>query len=422
MSLEERLEKVLSLRDVLRRYRQAMVAHAVENLRFTVRDCEREVDVTIDRLGMFTEAAPLLSTRVPLRGPASRVALMLAYNGSAWLSTAITSIYLVGNRVDVKFSSKGDDVMRLTEEMYRPLFGDAITFQGGSGRLFLEKALADPLVSAVVVFGFDETVRPYETAFRKAGKTFVFEGPGQDPFIVFPDADLALALSDLMTAKFMYAGQTCTAPKRIFIHRSVYDEFLGRFEERVRRLVTGDPADPATDVAPVASDLAVRRIAGQLEDARAKGARVTVGGRIEGNLIAPTVVRDATDDMLGMREEVFGPVAFTTPFDTEEEVVRRAKDHKYGLRASIFGGAAAARAAAALKGEEYCHPVPEFTFGRFGTIGLNQNRAETWRGAFVTKAVGGYGYSGWIWETSGGEFRLKQGPKLLSVETSRPEA
>jgi hypothetical protein len=107
-----------------------------------------------------------------------------------------------------------------------------------------------------------------------------------------------------------------------------------------------------------------------------------------------------------MREEVFGPVAFTTPFDTEEEAVRRARSHKYGLRASVFGGEAASRTAAALKGEDYCHPVPGFTFGRFGTVALNQSRAETWRDAFVTKAVGG-------------EFRLKQGPKLLSLETSR---
>ncbi len=419
MSFEERLEKVLSLRQALELRREAMVAHAVRNLRFTAKDSSREVDVTIDRLGMFTEAAALLAGRVPLRGPGSRVALVLAYNGSAWLSTAITSIYLVGNAVEVKFSSKGDDVMKLTEEMYRPVFGEAISFFGGSGRDFLESALRDPHVTAAVIFGSDENILPYEKAFREAGKTLVFEGPGQDPFIVFPDADLPLALSDLMAAKFMYAGQTCTAPKRIFIHRSIYEDFLSQFEERVRHLVVGDPSDPATDVGPVASDLAVRRLEEQLRDARAKGARITVGGRIEGNLVRPAVVRDASDDMLGMREEVFGPVAFTTPFDTEDEVLRRARDHKYGLRATVFGGEAAARTAAALKGEDYCHPVPRYTFGRFGTVALNQSRAETWRGAFVTRAVGGYGYSGWIWETVDGEFRLKQGPKLLSLETSR---
>jgi hypothetical protein len=71
-----------------------------------------------------------------------------------------------------------------------------------------------------------------------------------------------------------------------------------------------------------------------------------------------------------------------------------------------------------LAGETYCHPVPGYTFGKFGTIALNQTRAESWKGAFVVKAVGGYGYSGWIWETGSGGFRIKQGPKLLRLETA----
>ena len=183
MSFEGRLEKVLSLRDALRQRREAMVSAAVTSLKFTAKDCAREVDVTIERLGMFARAASLLSGRVPLRGPGSRVALMLAYNGSAWLSTAITSIYLVGNRVDVRFASKGDEIMRLTQDMYRPLFGDAISFHRGSGRGFLENALRDPEVSAAVVFGFDENILPYEEAFRAAGKSLVFEGPGLIPRI-----------------------------------------------------------------------------------------------------------------------------------------------------------------------------------------------------------------------------------------------
>lgn len=415
----QRLEKVLSLRAELRRHKDRMVALASRHLLFSPRDSAAEVDVTIDRLGMYEQAASFLRDRVPLGGPGSRAALMLSYNGSAWLNTAITSIYLVGNAVSVKFASRGSGVMELTEAIYRPIFGDAISFYRGSGRSFVERALRDPQVASVVVFGFDENVLPYEEAFRRAGKTLVFEGPGQDPFIVFPDADLDLALSDLMTAKFMYSGQTCTAPKRIFIHRSIYEEFLERFADRVRRLVAGDPGGPAVDVTPVASDLAVRRIRMQIDDALRRGAKIAAGGEIDGNLVRPTVVRDATDDMLGMREEVFGPVAFTTPFDTEEEVVRRARDHKYGLRAAVFGGDAAARTAAALRGDDYCRPVPAYTFGKFGTVALNQTRAESWRGAFVTKAVGGYGYSGWVWETSGGSFRIKQGPKLLSLETSR---
>src|SRR5262249_52991701 len=125
---------------------------------------------------------------------------------------------------------------------------------------------------------------------------------------------------------------------RIFIHRSIYDSFLERFAARVERLRVGDPADEASDVTPIASDLAVQRIRAQLADALARGATILTGGRIEGNLVHPTVVRDATDDMLGMREEVFGPVAFTTCFESEEEVLGRARNHKYGLRAAVFGG------------------------------------------------------------------------------------
>ncbi|HSL92063.1 MAG TPA: aldehyde dehydrogenase family protein, partial [Candidatus Limnocylindrales bacterium] len=204
----------------------------------------------------------------------------------------------------------------------------------------------------------------------------------------------------------------------IFLHQSIYEDFLERFVERAGRLVVGDPADETVDVTPLASDLAVQRIRRQLDDARRKGARILTGGTIEGNLIRPTVVKDATDDMLGMKEEVFGPVAFTTSFETEEEAIRRAMRHKYGLRAAVFGGDAAMRTADALKGQDYCHLVAGFTFGKFGTVALNQSRTESWKGAFVTKAVGGYGYSGWIWETAEGRFRIKQGPKLLSVETS----
>lgn len=184
----------------------------------------------------------------------------------------------------------------------------------------------------------------------------------------------------------------------------------------------GDPADAATDVSAVASAVAVSRIKAQLREATDRGAKILLGGDIKGNLIQPTVVKNATDAMLGMREEVFGPVAFTTSFDTKDEVIARARNHKYGLRAAVFGGQQAKETAAALAGEQYCHPVPDYTFGKFGTVVCNQTRSESWRGALIIKPIGGYGYSGWIWETVNGDFRLKQGPKLLSLETSSGES
>ena len=420
MTFDQRFEKVKELIMALGQRRDQMIAQAALDLQFAAKDTAHELDLTLERLETFIELRESLAPRRPLGGPDSWVAVTLSYNGSAWLNLVITAAYMAGNQVLVKFSSKGPRLMSLMEEIYQPIFGDDIRFYRARGQTFMEEALKNPKVSAVVFFGFDQHVLPYQEAFRQSGKKFIFEGPGADPFIVFPDADLQVALADLMAAKFAYSGQTCTAPKRIFIHKAIYEQFLKMIAAKVEGLLVGDAGDRSVDVTPLASDLAVARIKAALAEAVAKGAKILVGGKIEGNLVYPTVIKDATDDMLGMKEEVFGPVLFTSSFSDREEVVARATNHQYGLRASVYGGDEAALTAAALKGENYCHPVPDYTFGKFGTVSLNEPRAKSWRGALVTKAVGGYGYSGWIWETVDGRFQIKQGPKLIHLETSTP--
>jgi betaine-aldehyde dehydrogenase len=420
MTFDQRFEKVQKLIRALGQRRDQMIAQAALDLRFAAKDTAHEVDLTLERLETFIEVRESLAFRRPLGGPDSWVAVTLSYNGSAWLNLIITAAYMAGNQVLVKFSSKGAGLMNLMEEIYQPIFGDGIRFYRARGQTFMEEALKNPKVSAVVFFGFDQHALPYQEAFRQSGKKFIFEGPGADPFIVFPDADLQMALVDLMGAKFAYSGQTCTAPKRIFIHKAIYEQFLKMIADKVEGLIVGDARDRNVDVTPLASDLAVVRIQAALAEAVAKGAKILMGGKIEENLVYPTVIQNATDDMLGMKEEVFGPVLFTSSFSDREEVVARAKNHQYGLRASVYGGDEATLSAAALKGEKYCHPVPDYTFGKFGTVSLNEPRAQSWRGALVTKAVGGYGYSGWIWETVDGRFQIKQGPKLIHLETSTP--
>ncbi len=111
---DERYRKLLDLAESLRRHRDRIVQEALRDLRFTVKDSEAEVDVSIDRPKMFAEARPILEGRRPLGGEGSSVSLMLSYNGSSWLNTAITSLYMVGNRVNVKFSPKGSGLSELT--------------------------------------------------------------------------------------------------------------------------------------------------------------------------------------------------------------------------------------------------------------------------------------------------------------------
>jgi succinate-semialdehyde dehydrogenase/glutarate-semialdehyde dehydrogenase len=417
--IEERLERVHRLIAKIREKRDELISIAVRDTGFTHRECSIEVDVNLKNLQGFDEMVSTFATRQPLCDSEQEVALILPYNGSAWLNTAIVSIYLVGNRVRVKFASRGSEIANFTESVYQPIFGDAIRFDYSDGKTFIEHAIGDSQIPAICLFGTDEYAGRYRDAIKNYGKKFVFEGPGKDPFIVLPGGDLEAAAQELAEAKYIYAGQTCTAPERVYVHESIHDDFLEIFLGLSRGIKVGNPEDPATEMGPVASPRAIANIKAQLEDAEARGGRIVLGGKIEGNLVHPTVVVDASHDMLGMQEETFGPVSFIQSFSTPEEAVQLARDSRYGLRAAIYGDKEEAqKIGEKLVGEPYCHSVKEIAFGIFGTIAVNQPRSESWQNAFVGKPVGGYGYSGWIWETIDGEFVLKQGAKLLSIETS----
>lgn len=422
VGVEERLERVHRLIAKVEKNRDELISVAIRDTGFTHRECNMEVDVILRRLQGFDEMVSTFAARRPLGGPEQQVALILPYNGSAWLNVAIVSIYLVGNRVRVKFASRGSEIASFTEAIYQPIFGNDIRFEYADGKTFLEHAIADLQTPAICLFGTDEYAGKYEESIRGYRKKFVFEGPGKDPFIVLSGANLEEAAEELAHSKYLYAGQTCTAPERIYLHESIHEEFLEIFLKLSRAVKLGNPEDPATEMGPVTSPRAIANINAQLEDAVARGGRIVLGGKIEGNLVYPTVVVNATHDMLGMRDETFGPVSFIQSFSTVEEAICLARDNRYGLRATVYGEEQEAqKVGEELVGEPYCHPVKEMKFGVFGTVGVNRSRSESWEGAFVYKPVGGYGYSGWIWETKNGKFILKQGAKLLSLETSVEE-
>ncbi len=166
---------------------------------------------------------------------------------------------------------------------------------------------------------------------------------GHAPFIVFPDADPVRAAKGAALVKFLNAGQACISPNRIYVHRSLYDEFLATLEKRVAALCIGKGDQDGVTVGPLIDDKAVARMVSQVEDARSKGARVIIGGErvtVDGlagtNFYAPTVLADVTREMAISHEETFGPIAAVTPFDDEDEVIRLANDTEYGLAAYVY--------------------------------------------------------------------------------------
>jgi len=161
---------------------------------------------------------------------------------------------------------------------------------------------------------------------------------GNAPFIVFDDADIDAAVEGAMASKFRNAGQTCVCTNRLFVQRSVMDEFAKKFADRVAALSVG-PGTSDADIGPMIHEQALEGVLAKLGQAVDSGAEILTGGTRNDQgacYFNPTVVKGVTSDMRLFREETFGPVAPIIPFDTEEEVVTMANDTEYGLAAYFY--------------------------------------------------------------------------------------
>ncbi|GAA4372464.1 aldehyde dehydrogenase [Actinomadura verrucosospora] len=160
---------------------------------------------------------------------------------------------------------------------------------------------------------------------------------GKSPNIILPDApDLDAAADTAAWGIFFNAGEMCTAPSRLLVHRSVASRVLDRVVARAESLRMGDPLDPATEMGPLVSPAHHARVVSHVEAARADGARVRAGGRADGRFMAPTVFDRVDPGMRIAREEVFGPVLAVLEFDDVDEAVGLANDTDYGLAAAVW--------------------------------------------------------------------------------------
>ena len=163
---------------------------------------------------------------------------------------------------------------------------------------------------------------------------------GADPAIVLPDADLDAAAKTLVWGSFAASGQICASVERVYVHRSVHDEFVKKVVERTRQLRQGDPLqDDNLDLGSMIDTAQVDIVEKQLADARDKGAQVLTGGqRLHpgGMYFLPSVIANASDDMDIVREATFGPAMPVLPYDDIDEAVARANNSAYALSAYVF--------------------------------------------------------------------------------------
>ncbi|MDR6885557.1 succinate-semialdehyde dehydrogenase/glutarate-semialdehyde dehydrogenase [Variovorax sp. 3319] len=167
-------------------------------------------------------------------------------------------------------------------------------------------------------------------------KKLSLELGGNAPFLVFDDADVDSAVEGAMASKYRNAGQTCVCANRLYVQDGIYDSFVEKFAAKVKALKVGNGFDVGVVQGPLIEDAAVEKVQRHVDDAVAKGGKLLAGGhKIQGQFFEPTVIAEATADMLCAKEETFGPFAPVFRFKTEQEAIDAANNTEFGL-ASYF--------------------------------------------------------------------------------------
>lgn len=201
-----------------------------------------------------------------------------------------------------------------------------------------------PDINAITFTGESKTGTTIMRAAAEGVKPVSFELGGKNAAIIFADCDFEKTVDGMTRAAFLNSGQVCLCSERIFVQRPIYDRFVRALAERAKQIKLGNPKDEATAMGPVISAAHRDKVLSYYALARDEGAEFIVGGGTphfdnhldSGFWVEPTLIAGLPDDARCVTEEIFGPIGHVTPFDSEEEVIRRANATSYGLAATIW--------------------------------------------------------------------------------------
>ena len=226
---------------------------------------------------------------------------------------------------------------------------------------------SNPIVRKLTFTGSTEVGKKLAAQCVGTLKKVSLELGGNAPFIVFDDADLDAAVQGAIASKYRNTGQTCVCANRLLVQKGVYDAFVAKLVDAVKKLRVGDGLAGPTEQGPLIDEKAVAKVEEHVADALAKGGKIALGGKrhaLGGTFFEPTIITHVTPDMAVAREETFGPVAPIFAFDDEKQAIRMANDTEFGL-ASYFYTRDLARAFRVAEGLEY------------GIVGLNTGLIST---------------------------------------------
>jgi acyl-CoA reductase-like NAD-dependent aldehyde dehydrogenase len=214
-----------------------------------------------------------------------------------------------------------------------------VTGDGATGALLVEH----PDVDKIAFTGSTDVGREIASKAGAQIKRVTLELGGKSPNIILPDADLDAAVKGSFQAIYYNTGQSCNAGSRLFVHADQFDEVVGALAQAASAAKVGPGLDAETQFGPLVSNEQLERVTGYIDSGVADGAELLAGGNAHpegsppgGYFVEPSVFVDVRDEMRIAREEIFGPVLVAMPYDSMEEVARRANDTQYGLAAGVW--------------------------------------------------------------------------------------
>jgi acyl-CoA reductase-like NAD-dependent aldehyde dehydrogenase len=199
-----------------------------------------------------------------------------------------------------------------------------------------DELVENPLIKGISFTGSTPVGRSIAAKAGAHLKKCCVELGGKDSLIVLDDADMERATSSASFGGFMHQGQICMSVEKVLVHESIYHDFLAQLKARVAKLKMGDTGDKSNVIGPLINDRQVERVASQIEDAVAKGAKVEIGGGVSGRFVQPTILTNVHTSMKVWQDETFGPVVVVVPFSTDDEAIALNNDTEYGLSSGII--------------------------------------------------------------------------------------
>ena len=283
-----------------------------------------------------------------LRQPRGVVGLISPWNLPLYLlSWKIAPALAVGNTAIAKPSELTPMTAFLLCEICREagLPAGVLNMVHGTGPDVGAPITAHPKIATISFTGGTVTGRKVAEAGAPLFKKLSLELGGKNPNIIFADADLDAAIDGSLRSSFANQGQVCLCGSRIFVERSVYDDFVERFTAKTKQLKVGDPLDQGTDQGAIVSKTQLEKVKFYVDLARAEGGTIMAGGAApaapnercaDGYFFPPTIITGLPVGCRVNREEIFGPVVTITPFDDEAEVLAYANDTDYGLASTVW--------------------------------------------------------------------------------------